>query len=578
MQLSQNATRTALYLRLSRDEDLKGESHSITNQRHILAEYAEAQGFSIVEEYIDDGFSGANFNRPGFIQMLEDAKAKRFDILLVKDLSRLGRDYIGTGEHIEKIFPALGIRFISMAEGYDSLLDDEPSSDMIPFLNMFNEFHSKQTSRKTKASKMSMAKAGKYMGNKAPFGYIRDPDDKYHLIIDPEAAETVKLIFQYACEGHGYKSIARRLREQNRLNPTAYTNEKFPEHHKSEYWKQPHDWHATSVKNILHDLIYRGHVVNGRRRVTSFKTKEVVKMPKESWIIVEDTHEAIITQDVWNRAHEKITVRKRNDNHGAQQMFAGLAKCSDCGYNMNYSSNQGNPRYRCSLYSTKGKDYCKSHYITYDDLCEVVLADIRRRAKLASRMDAQILNSLEERTSKVLRQQERQMEQSCAKLEKRMEELDTIIQKIYEDSVLGRIPQERADTMLEGFEEEQRSLKPRLDALKESCAESKSKNNELTLVVDLFAKYKDLKELTVGILNELVQEIRIGDKETVNGEKRQTIQIVYYHQCYVDYFEESPKQRKQSILKDFQENGPLLFGDKYEEYYEKIFGEMLAQK
>lgn len=241
----------ALYLRLSRDDQYQRESDSIANQRHILTEYAKENGISIYDEYIDDGYTGTNFDRPAFKRMMEDVMAGKVNMVIVKDLSRLGREYLETGQYIEKVFPRYGVRFLSLGENYDSLYDDEPSADMIPIMNMFNEFHSKTTSRKVRATKTNLAKSGKYIGSKPPFGYMRDPEDKYHLVIDGEAAETVRIIFQLACDGLGYKAICRQMREQKLLNPNAYSLAKNPDAHRGDYWKAPHDWHATSLKYNL---------------------------------------------------------------------------------------------------------------------------------------------------------------------------------------------------------------------------------------------------------------------------------------------------------------------------------------
>lgn len=293
-----NEYKAAIYLRLSRDEDTKQESNSITNQRQILTNYANQQGYNIVDEYVDDGVSGVSFDRPGFQQMMGDITQRKIDMVIVKDLSRLGREHIGTGQYIEQIFPRMGVRFIAIGDNYDSLYDDEPSADMVPMINFFNELHAKQSSRKGRASKKLLAHAGKFQGNKAPHGYIKDPANKYHLLIDPEAAETIKLIFQLACDGLGYKAICRRLRDEGILNPTAYTNIKDPEHHaNSDYWKQPHDWHSSSVKTILHNPTYLGKIVSGRRTTRSYKDKQIINQPEEEWIVTDNMHEQSLTSE-----------------------------------------------------------------------------------------------------------------------------------------------------------------------------------------------------------------------------------------------------------------------------------------
>jgi len=285
-----------------------------------------------------------------------------------------------------------------------------------------------------------MAKAGKFQGSKAPFGYIKDPADKYHLLVDPEAAETVRYIFQLACDGLGYKAICRHLRDKGCPNPNAYINAKDPEHHaRSGYWKEPHDWHATSIKTMLHNPTYLGKIVSGRRTTRSFKDKQVIHMPEEDWIVTENTHEALIDQRTWDLAHEKLTVRKRRDNHGAIQMFAGLVKCADCGYALAFTQNGGNKRYQCSQYNVKGKNYCSSHHITYDELYDAVLHDIRRRANAASVMDEHMLVILKREATGLLSKKLKEAEKAFKAIDSRVSELDTVIGKLYEDNALSGI-------------------------------------------------------------------------------------------------------------------------------------------
>lgn len=537
MLFPQNGKKAGLYLRLSRDELVGRESNSIANQRMILTEYAQKNGLTVVDEYPDDGVSGTTFERPSFQKMMEDIKSGRIDTVIVKDLSRLGRDYLGTGEHIENIFPKLGVRFISIYENYDSLTDSE-SADFLPYINLCNERHAKQSGRKSKDTKDHMAAAGKFIGSKAPFGYILDPADKHHLLIDLDAAESVRLIFQYACDGLGYKAIARRLRARGVLNPTAYNNIKFPTHHKSEYWRQPHDWHESSIKSILTNPTYLGKIVSGRRRKPSFRSKEIVNMPEEAWITVEGMHEPIIDQHTWSQAQEKLKSRKRCDNQGAQQIFAGLAKCYDCGYALNYTYNKGNPRYQCSLYSTKGKGHCSSHFITYDDLYNAVLHDIQRRAKAAANMDSHLLARLSDEAAGILGKRARQAEKECARMNARIDELEAIIAKLYEDSALGHISAERCRALMDKFEQEQRDLKRERDEMTVELEAQRKRQSEMAVFTKVIAGYQELTELNATMLNELVSEIRVGSKYTADGIKKQTIKIVYKHECYVDYFDD----------------------------------------
>lgn len=530
-----NEYKAAIYLRLSRDEDTKQESNSITNQRQILTNYANQQGYNIVGEYVDDGVSGVSFDRPGFQLMMGDITQGKINMVIVKDLSRLGREHIGTGQYIEQIFPRMGVRFIAMGENYDSLYDDEPSADMVPMINFLNELHAKQSSRKGRASKKLLAHAGKFQGNKAPHGYIKDPANKYHLLIDPEAAETIKFIFQLACDGLGYKAICRRLRDEGILNPTAYTNIKDPEHHAgSDYWKQPHDWHSSSVKTILHNPTYLGKIVSGRRTTRSFKDKQIIHQPEEEWIVTENMHEPIIDQRTWDLAHEKIKVRKRSDNQGAIQMFAGLVKCIDCGYALAYTKNGGNPYYQCSQYNVKGKDYCSSHYLRYDELYDVVLHDVRRRAKAAAEMDGYMLRRLRNEASGVLTKKLREAEKAFQTVDSRISELDTVIGRLYEDSALGRISRERFDSLLKKYESEQAELKERHTTIKQELAEQQKRQSESEQFMEMIAAYKDITALNQSILNELIHRIEVGPIQKEDGIRRRSIRIRYRQFCYVE--------------------------------------------
>ena len=535
--IPQNGYYAALYLRLSRDEDARHESNSITNQRQILTDYATQNGFNIAGEYIDDGVSGTTFDRVGFKQMIADIGEKQINMVITKDLSRLGREHIGTGQYIEQIFPRMGVRYIAIGDNYDSLYDDEPSADMVPMINFFNEFHAKQTSRKTRATKKALAKAGKFQGSKPPFGYVRDPLNKYHLLVDPEAAEIVRYIFQLSCDGFGYKAITKHLRKNGYMNPNAYVNTKDPEHHvKSDYWKNPHDWHATSIKTLLHNPTYLGKIVSGRRRSKSFKCKEIISVPEEDWIVVENMHEPIIEQSTWDLAHEKLKVRKRSDNHGATHMFAGLVKCSDCGYALAFTKSRGYKRYQCSLYNVKGKEYCASHHIGYDDLYNVVLHDIRRRAKAASILDEHMLYTLKQEAGGLLDKKLRQVEKEFKAIDERVAQLDMIIGKLYEDSALSRISPERFDSLLQKYEDEQAMLKAKCMEARRTLDEQQKRESESEQFMQMIATYSDITKLNTSILNELIERIDVGAIKTEDGVKRRSIKIKYRQYCYIEIF------------------------------------------
>lgn len=299
-----------------------------------------------------------------------------------------------------------------------------------------------------------------------------------------------------------------------------------------------HDWHESSIKTILSNPTYLGKVVSGRRRKPSFRSKEIVRMPEEMWTVVDGMHDPIITQEEWDRAQEKLAVRKRCDNHGAQQIFAGLAKCADCGYALNYTYNKGNPRYQCSLYSTKGKGHCSSHFITYADLYDAVLHDIRRRARATAHMDTHLLARLSREASGLLDRKAQEAEREKKRMDARIEELDAIIAKLYEDSALDRIPKERAQSLMAKFEGELKDLNSKRAELVNSLDAQVKRQSEMEEFTRVLARYQELQELNATILNELIREIRVGAKYTEDGVKKQKIQILYNHMCYVDYFED----------------------------------------
>jgi len=524
-------TDAGLYLRLSRDEDMGRESSSITNQRNILRDYAERNGLTVVEEYADDGYSGLLYDHPAFQRMLKDIQQGRINAVIVKDLSRLGRDYITNGNYIENIFPRMGVRFICVNESYDSQLDPE-MEDFLPYLNIANQLHAKQSGKKSQQARMAMARRGEYIGGRAPYGYVLDSEDKHHLVVEPETAEVVKKIFRYACDGLGYKAIARRLDEAGIKNPTAHTGDNAA-------GRRDSDWNPSTVKDILTKEVYLGKTVSGKRRKLLLKSPEITRMPEKDWLVVEGTHEAIIDQQTWDTAQEKLAVRKRSDNQGAIQIFAGLVKCADCGYALAYSGN-ATPRFQCSRYSAKGKAYCSSHYISYDDLYAVVLSDIRRRAKGALKMKEHLLLRLHNEASGLLDKRAKEVQREYKKVTDRVDELERIIARLFEDGALGKVSEARCRSLMERYEQEQSELLERRRLMCAELEEQKQRRSEQEAFLDALSRYDQLEGLSARILNELIREIRVGVKYTEDGVKKQRIKIEYKQDCYVELFDEEP--------------------------------------
>ena len=375
--------KAALYCRLSVDDGRMGESVSIGSQKLLLEQYCKDHAIDNYEVYDDDGYSGTNFDRPAFQRMYEDIQNGLIDTVLVKDQSRFGRSYIEVGMYVEK-FKELGVRFIAVSDNYDSMKNENDM--MFPMRNVLNDYFAREASIKTKTAKKAKAKAGQYIGSKPPFGYKLDPNDRHHLVIDEPAAETVRRIFRMAAQGIGYNKTTKIFREEKVLTPIAYFNLHNPDYFKSDYWRREFDWHVTSIRVILENEVYLGKLIYGKQRCKSMKSKEKVKVPREDWIIIENCHEPIISQELWDEAHRMMSTKRRPTLTGEVQMFAGLLYCADCGHALTYSQKKRKDgtyhgAYSCWMYKTHGKEYCASHYITYDVVYKLVLKDIRRVLK-----------------------------------------------------------------------------------------------------------------------------------------------------------------------------------------------------
>ncbi|NLB81208.1 MAG: recombinase family protein [Clostridiaceae bacterium] len=518
-----------LYCRLSKEDKIYGESMSIDTQRKKLADYATTNNITVCDVYIDDGLSGVTFSRPSFERMMADVDCGKLNCVIVKDLSRLGRDDSKANYYYEDVFIRDDIRFIAIDDNVDTLRGYE---NIVPFMNMFNAMYPRDISKKTRSAFRTKAQHGEFLGSKAPFGYYKDPNDKHKLIVDEEAATVVREIFELAIQGHGYNKIARILRDRKILNPSAYTNQTMPCHYKSEYWRDsPHDWHVTSLKVILENEVYLGHMVQSKRRKVSHKSDKIVKNPKEQWIKVENTHEPIISQEVWDLAHKVLSARKRDNNAGTSQMFAGLLKCADCGNAITYTCKKNYGSFSCSLYRVKGKDYCTIHYISYNDLYNIVFSEIQRHIKTLKKSETKLYNAaLSFNKSKKNRETKAFMEQ-LSKYNKRISDLDVIIKRLYEDSVLSNISSDRFYALSKDYEAEQLQLKSQVDDINAKLAEYDKAESDARSFVELIRKYIDIKELNAKILNELIDKIVIGNKYIdENGEKVQDITI-YYKFC-----------------------------------------------
>ena len=534
----------ALYCRLSVDDGSFGGSVSIDTQKILLEQYCQSHEITSYEFYCDDGYSGTNFNRPAFQRMLTDIHADKINTVIVKDLSRFGRNYVEVGLQVEH-FKEQNVRFIAADDHYDSTINEDDL--MFPMRNVMNEMYARDVSKKTKAAKKAKAKAGQYIGSKPPFGYKLDPNDRHHLVIDEPAAEVVRRIFRLTADGAGYNKITRIFREEKVLNPITYFNQNNPDYFKADYWRKEFDWHVTSVRAILNNEVYLGMLVYGKRRNKTMKSKQMVKNPREEWIVAENTHEPIISKELWDTAHKVMSSKRRPAKTGELQIFAGLIYCADCGHCLTYGKKKRKDgsyygAYDCWMYRTHGKEYCPSHYINYDTVYNLVLINLRT-VLWNYRNNAQQFKSILERKFQTDSAKEaKKLQAEYEKKQSRFEEIDKILCKLYEDSALGKIPESRYEAMSAQYEIEQREIKESLPDLRQQIEQLKAESDATDRFLNLIKKYTVIDQLDAAILNELIDKIVVHHKEIAeDGRVFQQVEIYYR---FIGKLEEAAESEK----------------------------------
>jgi len=515
----------ACYCRLSRDYVQDGTSVSIETQKKILEDYCKSNDFNVFDFYCDDGFTGTNFERPNFKRMMSDLNNGAVNMVVVKDLSRLGRNYIETGRLIEETFPENGIRFIAVGDDVDTERENLDLDLMLPMKNIFNQYYPADCSRKTRQAFKTKALRGEFIGSTAPYGYKKSVDDKHVLEIDNATAPTIKWIFEMvAYHGYGYNKIARVLSKKKVLTPTAYQAELNGKN----YSKDPYDWNLATVRKMLENQVYLGHTINGKKRKISFKSKRVILQPESKWIMVENTHEPIISQQLWNDAHKRLDSRKRTSKTGNVNIFAGILKCDTCGCALGVANTSSRKNYySCNTYKRKGKEACSIHYILKDDLYDIVLADIQKKLKVVKlNEDDFIKRVLKKLGSTDNHQKERVLEEISA-LEIRIKSLDNKFDRLYEDRLDGFISDKRFKEMSSKCEDEQQKLSTRLDELKEHLNQQTEMKVNVSSFVETIKQYTDVKVLDKELLNRLIDKIVIGDKVKDDNGYTQRITIYY---------------------------------------------------
>lgn len=517
---------TALYARLSKDDDLVGDSNSIVHQKEILAKYAKEHGFTNIEFYVDDGFSGTNFNRPDFQRMMADAEEGKISTVIVKDMSRFGRDYIMVGYYTEIYFSNLDIRFIAINDNVDSNIQTE--NDLTPFKNVFNEWYARDTSKKIRAVFKAKGNSGKHLTTNPPFGYKKDPNDKDKWIIDDEAAATVRRIFQMYVDGYRISEIGHKLTEEKVETPILYyMNRGIKTNARSEY---PEIWDLMSIKYILSQTAYAGHTVNFQTAVKSYKTKKQIRLPKEDWIIYRNTQEPIIDEKTFETVQQMRKVKRARTKYNEPNMFSGLLYCADCGNHLTIqrvARNRKMDNFSCATYRKKKKGLCSCHRILVSDLETIVKNDLQKVCEYVFLHEKEFTDEYLSGSKKETVKFQSKTKAELKRLSERQEEIGRIIRKLYEDNVNGRITDERFDFLAKSYEDEGNDLKTKIQELKNALASSVQDEEKLSKFLKVVKSYTKIEELTPEIFNSFIEKIYIGETEKYDGRKMQEVEIIY---------------------------------------------------
>ncbi|MCL2398028.1 MAG: recombinase family protein [Defluviitaleaceae bacterium] len=519
---------TALYLRLSRDDEQQGESNSISNQKNILMKYAKDNRFPNPTFFVDDGYSGTNFNRPGWNSLLERIEAGKIKTLIVKDMSRLGRDYLKVGFYTEVMFPEKGIRFIAVNNGIDSA--NQQDSDFTPFLNIINEWYAKDTSKKIRAVKKNKGEAGEYLTNTPPYGYMKDPDNKKRWIIDEGAAQVVKRIYALCLEGFGPSQIARKLKEEQVLSPTAYwasqgrkVSHSIP--------ANPCKWQTSTVAEILEKKEYLGHMVNFKTSRASYKNKKIINFPKEEHKVFENAHEAIVDENVWEKAQQRRKHKRRPAGTGRSNIFSGIAHCADCGAKLYYCSNPSHESRKdyfvCSTSQKHGTDACGTHYIRAVALEAMVFWHLVCTIDFVVHYEDEFRQRVNAKRSADLKKDVTQKRKEITKAERRIAELSAIFKRMYEDHVNAKLSEARFIELSMDYEKEQEELQAKLLQLQSDLEEQEQRSNNVDIFIDKCKEYVGTEEFNPSILGDLVHKVFVEAPDRSSGKREQKIHISY---------------------------------------------------
>lgn len=527
MKLKQQDKITALYCRLSRDDEYNGDSMSIQNQKELLLKFANDNGYFNTEFFVDDGYTGTNFDRPDFKRLIEAVEDGKIGTVIVKDLSRFGREYLQTGFYTEMFLPDNDVRFIAINDSVDS---DDGDNDFAPFKNIINEWYAKDCSKKIRAVMKMKAQRGDCLTGIAPYGYMKDPNDKTKLI-PSDRADYVKMMYRMAIEGCSCGEIATKMRSMNLPIPKADNYIRNGLENCASYPKYPYYWLKATVKTILLNPVYTGRTVALRYTNKSYKNKKRIERPEDEWVVTENTHEALVSREDYDTVYKRLSVKTRDKVTNPDNIFRGLVMCPDCGkvhgFSKRYDNRNSKGVYRCQTAIRYGKEYCSSHYITFEQLYDVVLSDVQHHATLFEENADKYIDILSKasETDKIKERNALIKEQDKAK--KRSGELDTLLQKIYEDMVFGVISKERYMSMSENMEKELSALKARSNEISAALQENDANRANAEKFAELIENYIGITELDYELVHTLIEKIYIYERENIDGKAVVKVDIYY---------------------------------------------------
>lgn len=526
---------TALYERLSRDDEMQGESNSITNQKKYLEDYAVQHGFGNIQHFSDDGYSGTNFNRPAFNSLLTEIEADRVGTVIVKDMSRFGRNYLQVGFYTEMMFPKKNVRFIAVNNGVDSA--NPADNDFTPFLNIMNEWYAKDTSKKIKAVFKAKMRDGKRVSGAVPYGYYRKPEDKQTLYVDEASASVVRRIFQLACDGMGATAIADTLSEDKILIPSAYARQNHPEDCQCTNYHDPYTWNATTVGYILNRREYLGHTVLGKTTRDNFKTKRKRIANEDELLVFYNTHEAIIDQETYDKAQRmRKRVSPRRNSEKPAHRLSGLLYCADCGSRLAYINSKpkdgkiydSNQAFRCSRYHNKYHS-CTGHYIKASTIEMLIYQATKRVSQYVLKDEKEFVEQLKAQYELQCEKDNTDDKKELLEAKRRMMDLDDLIKGLYENFTLGRLPERQFNRLMTEYDTEQSSLEQRISELETATERISTKAVQIDKFVRLVKKYRDFEELTTPMLNDFIEKVVIHEAEGGRTKDRTQQVDIYFN-------------------------------------------------